>query len=650
MIRRHRIERIGLAIGLVASFAFAGAQRLAAEEPTYNELQRQFESAYAAKDYKKALEVCEKLHEARPRAVAHIYNIACMNCLIGEKDKAYDWLEKLADAGYKDAEYLREDADFRTMHAEARFRKIADRISGKKPAKDDDERKIKKLKEDKPKIADAKLSPRDHAAKINELTQKLMSTAAKDKKKALEFAMEAHEHARALETMAKEDDNADPRLAQFADARLGLTAYNVACMYSLLDKKDEAFDYLNKAIDHKSFDENIVDQIKGDSDLDALRSDARYARAMERLGEKVAKPDPRFSDDNLPDVDDMPPEKRGEAIGQIAQELVNAGDKLDADEKLAKARVALAHAKKLMDLDDKNPRILSVWSLTNYNVACMHSLKKDADAAFFYLGRAVDAGGFGRPIKDSIENDSDFDNIRKDDRYDDLINRAKAPAAPRQRRSDPEPEPKEETVDPAWKVTLPKKHDASKASPLIVALHHYHGNMDSTTDRWRKAADEVGAILLTPQGTVSMGDGMFHWGRDIDTIERDVMKAIDKVLDEHKVDSKKIVLAGFSQGGWATWAIAARNPDTFRGIIPVCGRVGPEIEKDLEDPDAANLRVWIMLGEDENSSVVESNERAAKVLKKAGARVKSESYDGVGHGYPENHDEELVKALRFILD
>lgn len=650
MIRRHRIARAGFSLCLITSFALSGARQVRADEPTYNELRQQFEVAYADKDYQKALDASKKLHEARPRIVAHIYNVACMNCLLGNKDEAYKWLDKLADADFKDAEYLAEDADFRTMQAEPRFRAIVAKIRGEKPAADDKpERKIKKLDEDKPKKQDAELSPRDHAQKIGELTQELMRVSGKDKKKALELAIEAHEHALALEKLA-DKPGADERLKQFVDPQLGVTAYNVACMYSLLDKKDDAFEYLNKAIDHKSFDPNIVDQIKGDSDLDNLRSDARYAKAMDRLGEKTAAPDPRFSDDKLPKVDKMTPEEHGEKVFAIAQELVGMADKHNYQEKIDLARKGLAHAKVLMDLDSSNARIRSAWSIANYNVACMYSLNKDADAAFFYLNRAVDAGGFGRPINDSIKGDSDFDNIRKDDRYKAVMAKADRVAGRGQPRVEVTPEPKEKTVDPQWKITLPKNYDASKATPLVVALHHYHGNMNSTTDRWRKAADELGAILLTPQGTIDMGEGMYHWGQDIDTIERNVMKAVDKVMDEHKVDQKKIVLVGFSQGGWATWAIAARNPDTFRGIIPVCGAVKPDIEKNLKDADIANLRVWIMLGEDENSAVVESNEEAAKLLRKAGAKVKLETYEGVGHGYPEDSDKELAKALHFILD
>ena len=54
----------------------------------------------------------QKMHDQRPDDVTAIYNIACIQCLKGEKAKAYEWLEKAVDAGYDDANQLRTDSDF----------------------------------------------------------------------------------------------------------------------------------------------------------------------------------------------------------------------------------------------------------------------------------------------------------------------------------------------------------------------------------------------------------------------------------------------------------------------------------------------------------------------------------------------------------
>ena len=60
--------------------------------------------------------------------------------------------------------------------------------------------------------------------------------------------------------------------------------------------------------------------------------------------------------------------------------------------------------------------------IATYNLACAHSLKSEADEAFAHLEKAITLG-FGDA--NQIESDSDFDNIRKDKRYADLIRRLK---------------------------------------------------------------------------------------------------------------------------------------------------------------------------------------------------------------------------------
>jgi predicted esterase len=46
--------------------------------------------------------------------------------------------------------------------------------------------------------------------------------------------------------------------------------------------------------------------------------------------------------------------------------------------------------------------------------------------------------------------------------------------------------------------------------------------------------------------------------------------------------------------------------------------------------------------------VIESNQAAAERFKRAGAKVQVQPYDG-GHVYPDDSDEALAKALRFVL-
>jgi len=106
-------------------------------------------------------------------------------------------------------------------------------------------------------------------ATVNELTAKLIEAAQKkDYDKALELALAARE---------LEDT--------------GLTNYNVACMYSLKGDKDKAFKHLSLAIElgMENTGQDLVKLMKTDSDLDGLRDDPRFKKALRTAERKAAR-------------------------------------------------------------------------------------------------------------------------------------------------------------------------------------------------------------------------------------------------------------------------------------------------------------------------------------------------------------------------
>ena len=96
----------------------------------------------------------------------------------------------------------------------------------------------------------------------------------------------------------------------------------------------------------------------------------------------------------------------------------NLGYNLHAAGELDKA---IEFHKKTANSDDFKPTAL-------YNLACAYSLKKDSDKAFDYLKESIEAG-----FRDmnQLTGDPDFNNIKKDARFDEMVelvkNDGKAP-------------------------------------------------------------------------------------------------------------------------------------------------------------------------------------------------------------------------------
>jgi predicted esterase len=529
-LRRNRMVQAAFAAMLAMAFVglTAAAARAAGDPPPdFAKLQKDLKQAYDAGNYQKALETAEKMHELKPNDAETMYNMACMHCLLGHKDKAYDWIEKAIDAGFADADGLANDDDFKTIRGEDRFRALVKRLrepDKKAPAKKDSEREAKKE--------------------------------------------------------AKQDEGKKEKQEQ--------------------DKKD---------------------QPKKDGEK-------RDARKMEQV-KKTPQPQQKSSKPGKFQYSDQ---EKAAKVQELTQAAIAASEKKDRYKALAYTLEA---------------RVLADVGLTNYNVACMYSLLDQKDDAFRYLERAVELNNMPTPMAQQMEGDTDLDNIRKDARYTELLKKA-GDSKGGDAQATPDQQGKQ--VDPEWQVTVPKGLDKSKKVPLIVALHGYNGNMDETIKQWKDAAEEIGAILLTPQGTFRLSDDHYHWGRNLDTIEENIMAAIDEVAEDHQIDKKKVIIVGFSQGGWAAWTVALRNPDVFCGAIPVGGRLTGNWKDDVEEDGVKKLRIYSMLGADDEEPLLKDNKAAAKQLKEMGVKVEVRTFDGVGHAFPKNSKEEEVKALKFILE
>lgn len=522
IVRSRAVRRVCV-VAAVAGLAFAAFSTPVAyagpdEKPaSLTELQSQLRKEYRSGNYEAALKTAAKIQSMQPGEVYAMYNVACMNCLTGKHDEAYKWLEKAIDAGYRDADGLIEDSDFRTIRGEDRFR---------------------------------------------DLVRRIRATTPESKKEG----------------------------GGVADVR----------------KKDPP------APVKKTSDRQPEEEDEGDKP----KKDAKPKKVVKKLS----------------------PQEASEKINELTQELIEVSSEGEKEKALKLATEAYEIA--------KASEVGGLISLTSYNMACMHSLKKNTDEAFKYLEEAIGAGGFGRDMKEQMEGDSDLDHIRKDARYKKLLEKAKnaqPPAAARGGRRGAA----DRKVGFRYEVTTPKGLNKSKAAPLVVALHGFGSSAAEEKDTWREAAASAGAILLTPQGTNQRGSS-YNWGDNLDEIEENIMSAIDDVMDKQKIDKKKIVIVGFSQGGWAAYSLALRNPDTFCGVIPVCG-LCKESESAFDDDAVKNLRVCILYGSDDEDEILDSNKKAAEKFKQSGAKVSIKAYDG-GHAYPSDTDEALADALKFVLN
>jgi pimeloyl-ACP methyl ester carboxylesterase len=119
----------------------------------------------------------------------------------------------------------------------------------------------------------------------------------------------------------------------------------------------------------------------------------------------------------------------------------------------------------------------------------------------------------------------------------------------------------------AYSVHVPPAYDGAAAVPLVVHLHGFSG---FGPFQGHPAPAYAGAITLAPHGrgaTDYKGLG-----------EDDVLRTLEEVRRDYRIDPDRVYLVGHSMGGTGAWHLASRYPDRFAGIVPTCGN--------------ADYRVW----------------------------------------------------------
>lgn len=75
-------------------------------------------------EYKKAIELFQKSAAANENKGASLYNIACGYARLGQKDRAFEYLHKAWEAGYRDREHMKSDDDLNSLHGDKRFKEF----------------------------------------------------------------------------------------------------------------------------------------------------------------------------------------------------------------------------------------------------------------------------------------------------------------------------------------------------------------------------------------------------------------------------------------------------------------------------------------------------------------------------------------------
>ncbi|MBK6966417.1 MAG: prolyl oligopeptidase family serine peptidase [Bacteroidales bacterium] len=127
-----------------------------------------------------------------------------------------------------------------------------------------------------------------------------------------------------------------------------------------------------------------------------------------------------------------------------------------------------------------------------------------------------------------------------------------------------------------------------------------------------------------------------------DYAEKDVKEAIDDAILNYPIDTSRIIIAGFSMGGYGAYRIFYEYPGLFKGVVVFSGHpnlAGKWIGEGYPDflnptylEPFKNIPVFIYHSKNDLNCPYDLTEELVAKLKKTGAKVEFITTEEGGHG------------------
>jgi len=200
-----------------------------------------------------------------------------------------------------------------------------------------------------------------------------------------------------------------------------------------------------------------------------------------------------------------------------------------------------------------------------------------------------------------------------------------------------------EPVEFAYRLLGPKSITPGTRYPLVIFLHGAgeRGNDNISQLKYfptwmaeQSARKAHPCFVLAPQ----CRDEQKWVDVDWDSIESTpqsptptvdmlaVIAALEDTLRREPIDPARIYLTGLSMGGYGSWDLAARMPDRFAAVLPICGGGDEATAAKIKD-----LPIWCFHGDADTAVRVERSRTMIEALRAAGGAPKYSELAGVGH-------------------
>lgn len=196
-------------------------------------------------------------------------------------------------------------------------------------------------------------------------------------------------------------------------------------------------------------------------------------------------------------------------------------------------------------------------------------------------------------------------------------------------------------------VRVPEGRAPPEGFPLAVLLHGLGGSSRQLIEPFGDPLVEAGFVVAAPTATrpdppnedaITERLTLHWWSYRPGSFP---LVAIRESRRLAPIDPDRVLLVGYSMGGFGAWNIGLRYPDRFAGIIPMAGGISRAEYVGVEDrrsrsllPNAAGLPVWFIHGDHDQVVPVLFDRRTRDALDVLGLPYTYHEIAGSGHILP----------------
>jgi len=198
---------------------------------------------------------------------------------------------------------------------------------------------------------------------------------------------------------------------------------------------------------------------------------------------------------------------------------------------------------------------------------------------------------------------------------------------------------REPSTGASYWLYVPEDYTPDKAWPLAIVLHGTRAPAYDTADKqineWKRLAEDEGFIVAAPvldsvQGILPLIKPL--WREDLQRDERVILEMLEHLADKYRIDRGRVLLTGFSSGGYPLYYAGLRNAEKFNALVADACNSHLDIFEAIELKDTAKRTpIFIFWGKDDFRTIQAEGWQAYRYLRERGCkRTKMDEIAG-GH-------------------